>query len=1128
MSTEARVLVEPDRPKEAGLDLIVVHGITTLGLPRLPQDWHLSLGKIVPENTGIVSYDADLRVDNKFRWQDILARTDALLNSIWLKWTAGKTSDGRAFVFIGVGLAGCIVKQTLHGFSQEHRYLAYLAVTRGIIFFATPHFTTSDDSAFAHLAGILRHKAYTSPKKLFTKYDLSSMVYSSWRFEELKLACPILSCYEQTPTKIRNKFTIARSVALVDEKLSGMAANHLNVVAIDTNLASLFDSVDCVIHQHVKTFLQDISGNLRKKQQLEDNTEGKILDAVVDLTFSPRSGVQGIVNTQGLSLPLSRVPFWEAQPSPANSPPDNLVQHPSSSVDSSSKNLSTPQVISKTSSLSPHSAASDRSYLLVPERNDCRVPNTMEYIQARSYSQPNSDYCGHETIIKQMRASLLDLTNILDMESPNVFVLCGPAGLGKTQTALHFFHTCKSQFDVRIWIQANSKDSLFVAFKEISARLKFESKDEAQDVVLSRELVKGWMAEPFQNFKKGTGKLMKWLLVIDNADRPDDVLDFWPHSGQGSIVVTSRDRQAMTKNYFGECGIELSVLEEDDAVSLLQGLLKRHHRPTESPGVLHRVVTTLECWPLAIAQMAGIIGRRKLSLSKFLEDYKSDKDRSNYHSKKSGKLDGYALTLTAAWALKDMSLGAAQILSVISLLAPASIPEEILTKKPELAQLPAYPLGSAEYYREIEKIESCSIITQQPGPTADDPMELSIHPLIQEVVRGQLLKNDDRIVSVFNATVRLMTAVWPFETLPFYGFHEFNRVQRWDQCDKILPHATQLRQLYEVFSDDTRQRCTTSDFLNILNEISWYLFQRSNFDASLEYIEMILRTLESDSEDHSQIEAGLYGTWSGIAVETNRPEVALEKRLESLAILEQIFAKTGDINSQIAACYSETARAMIMNGIFTKAREFIDKSILLRKQMPHFSRLQLYSPLYYTALIHLQEGKFDEAESGLLEALRDREVKYGKDDCESKRAGILLFCLGNVLTKQGRQDEGFEYHQRALTQFRATGSEKDLDVANAYYKLASHYLRYNSLDLAKITIDQAIQILKYSIYHKGEHARALFLQSRIFQSAGDNAAAQDGLNKSVAIRRQIVENDLRQAEEMSEADFDDMVVIWRR
>lgn len=87
----------------------------------------------------------------------------------------------------------------------------------------------------------------------------------------------------------------------VDEKLSTMTAHNLKKVAIDTSLASLFDSVDCVIHQHVKTFLQDILGNLQTESQLKDGTEGKILDAVVDLTLSPQSEVQGILNTQGLS-----------------------------------------------------------------------------------------------------------------------------------------------------------------------------------------------------------------------------------------------------------------------------------------------------------------------------------------------------------------------------------------------------------------------------------------------------------------------------------------------------------------------------------------------------------------------------------------------------------------------------------------------------------------------------------------------------------------------------------------------------------------------------------------------------------------------------------------------------------
>lgn len=328
--------------------------------------------------------------------------------------------------------------------------------------------------------------------------------------------------------------------------------------------------------------------------------------------------------------------------------------------------------------------------------------------------------------------------------------------------------------------------------------------------------------EPFQNFTKKEGKLMRWLLVIDNADNPDDVLDFWPYDGQGSIVITSRNRGAMTQNYFGECGAELPVLSADDAVELLKRLLARNRRPNELPDVLRQAVTKLGCWPLAIAQMAGIMHREKLSLSKFLEIYETREHRFRYHSARVGNLHGgYNLTLTSAWALENMSPGAAQLLSVISMLAPASIPEDILTKTPERAKLPGYPLESGAYHPEIETIESRSIISQQTGENADDPVDLSIHPLIQEVIRGQLLKKKDEVVSIFNAAVGLMTGVWPFETLPFHGFHDFDRVERREQCDKLLPHTKQLSRFYETLSEETRRGCTTVDFLNILSEIAW-------------------------------------------------------------------------------------------------------------------------------------------------------------------------------------------------------------------------------------------------------------------------------------------------------------------
>jgi hypothetical protein len=108
-------------------------------------------------------------------------------------------------------------------------------------------------------------------------------------------------------------------------------------------------------------------------------------------------------------------------------------------------------------------------------------------------------------------------------------------------------------------------------------------------------------------------------------------------------------------------------------------------------------------------------------------------------------------------------------------------------------------------------------------------------------------------------------------------------------------------------------------------------------------------------------------------------------QLRSLAIREKVFAETKSPDSHIAAAYTETGKAMIMNEMFDEAREMIAKSVEMRKQMANYSRLQLYTPLLYLSVIHMCEGNYKGAAEALLEAARDREVEYGIDDQQSPR-----------------------------------------------------------------------------------------------------------------------------------------------
>lgn len=57
--------------------------------------------------------------------------------------------------------------------------------------------------------------------------------------------------------------------------------------------------------------------------------------------------------------------------------------------------------------------------------------------------------------------------------------------------------------------------------------------------------------------------------------------------------------------------------------------------------------------------------------------------------------------------------------------------------------------------------------------------------------------------------------------------------------------------------------------------------------------------------------------------------------------------------------------------------------------------------------------------------------------------GLLLTYMGTIRAKQGFDDEALGYYERAKEQLIATGGNEDLDTANAYYKVATQYLRHN-------------------------------------------------------------------------------------
>lgn len=159
-------------------------------------------------------------------------------------------------------------------------------------------------------------------------------------------------------------------------------------------------------------------------------------------------------------------------------------------------------------------------------------------------------------------------------------------------------------------------------------------------------------------------------------------------------------------------------------------------------------------------------------------------------------------------------------------------------------------------------------------------------------------------------------------------------------------------------------------------------------DEALDYVRATLTVLSICPDNYLRIEAAQYGTWANVAMSLNQPELAREKGLQSLRINQDIYATDRITTSQYVAAFSELGRIMVMDNEFEEAERLIKESERLRRQMPDFTRLQLFSPTVFYSYIEVVRGQFKAAEEHLVEALGHREKKYGKDDRESKRYAV--------------------------------------------------------------------------------------------------------------------------------------------
>ncbi|MFI0237661.1 FxSxx-COOH system tetratricopeptide repeat protein [Streptomyces sp. NPDC016845] len=238
-----------------------------------------------------------------------------------------------------------------------------------------------------------------------------------------------------------------------------------------------------------------------------------------------------------------------------------------------------------------------------------------------------------------------------------VEALLGMGGIGKTQLAVEHVYRHSSAYDVICWIPSDHPTRIVAAFGEIARLLGLPPSPGAPahaDVPAVLETLR-------------TGELwQRWLLIFDNADAVQDVQPFFPLSGPGRVLVTSRNKQW---SHVARA-VEVDALPRHDSRELL-----RRRGEHISHDQAEQLADALGDLPLALDQASAWLLDTGMPAEEYLRLFRSRVSELLTVDTP----PGHHVPVAAAWdlalaRLREEEPLALRILHVCSQLAPAPVP----------------------------------------------------------------------------------------------------------------------------------------------------------------------------------------------------------------------------------------------------------------------------------------------------------------------------------------------------------------------------------------------------------------------------------------------------------------------
>ncbi|KAI1877910.1 uncharacterized protein JN550_000092 [Neoarthrinium moseri] len=273
----------------------------------------------------------------------------------------------------------------------------------------------------------------------------------------------------------------------------------------------------------------------------------------------------------------------------------------------------------------PYSEVYQTVVARIIEFSQRRVRNSISHIGVPS--SLDRHFLGRDSVLAEIEDCLVSA------EGPQVFVLVGTGGMGKTQIALKHISMRSDMYSRVLWIRSDTEQNLKESFEGFAVALGLSHDNDCTQAVL-RHLA-------------STGQ--KFLLVYDNLDDAalvrtigDSHRNLW--LADCRVMITTRNREYLT---FQTEHCNLEPLQRSDAYTLLGRLLAGGRtNPYGKSSALEDICTALGNLPLGIQQAAAYLNYSEMDPSTYLNQLRRDPGLT---LKYVGRWWPYKLTLLEAW-----------------------------------------------------------------------------------------------------------------------------------------------------------------------------------------------------------------------------------------------------------------------------------------------------------------------------------------------------------------------------------------------------------------------------------------------------------------------------------------------